>query len=133
MPQMPKFEQKQKANTATATPQAVANDFVAEKEVAQTTHNNDSEELLTYGKQTKFELGNNANKKNNAKKKPKITPFEVGNSSERNETDIEKEDNTLDNIPTKFDPTLDLSKYTKPNVELLDKYGRDLYLSLIHI
>ena len=43
------------------------------------------------------------------------------------EYDIEKEDNTLDNIPTKFDPTLDLSKYTKPNVELLDKYGRDLY------
>ncbi len=46
---------------------------------------------------------------------------------DRTETSIEKEDHTNETESEEYDPTLELSKYVKPEIDLLDKYGRDLH------
>ncbi len=54
--------------------------------------------------------------------------LKVVSADERNRslTDIEKEDAVLA-LGEEYDPTLDLSDYVKPHLDLLESYGRDLY------
>ncbi|OWY22666.1 DNA translocase FtsK [Sphingobacteriales bacterium UPWRP_1] len=46
---------------------------------------------------------------------------------DRAETSIEQEDANAEPVSEEFDPTLELSKYQKPGIDLMDKYGRDLH------
>ncbi|MGB1206692.1 MAG: DNA translocase FtsK [Chitinophagales bacterium] len=136
MPKMPAFEQKQKTTKskgkAKTKQQVYPTNFENNDKAEENNHNKEQEEILTYGKQTKFDLDEEEAAKNSknakkSKKQKKEMLFEVGEGGERDITDIEKEDTAIGNIGTDFDPTLELSKYQKPNVELLDMYGRDLY------
>ncbi|QQS28734.1 MAG: DNA translocase FtsK 4TM domain-containing protein [Sphingobacteriales bacterium] len=83
------------------------------------------------GKQIQLDFDQQLQARINRKKKlPPPNPGELLIETvppDRAETDIEKEDHTTETETEEYDPTLELSKYTKPEIDLLDKYGRDLH------
>lgn len=91
----------------------------------------EEEEQFETGRQIQLDFDQTLQARlNRRKKQPATDPNELLIEiapPERTETAIEQEDQHGEPEMAEFDPTLELSRYQKPELDLMDKYGRDLH------